>query len=111
MATPHAHPTRRATPDAHPTSFPKEEEHTPDAEGWARVGTCCRALAWNRRESLWAAGGVVGAALSGAVYPLLALLLALMMATFFICARGGDWCCPTPPLYRGTSLIRNSPPP
>jgi hypothetical protein len=59
------------------------------------VGTCWRALAWNRPESLWAVGGVVGAALSGAVYPLLALLLALMMATFFICTRGGDWCCPT----------------
>ena len=62
------------------------------------MGTCWRALAWNRPESLWAVGGVVGAALSGAVYPLLALLLALMMATFFVCTRGGDWCCPTPPL-------------
>jgi len=92
------HPKRRTTP--HPPSLAEEAQKHKDGEdaGWARVGTCWRALAWNRPESLWAVGGVVGAALSGAVYPLLALLLALMMATFFVCTRGGDWCCPTPPL-------------
>jgi len=58
-------------PDVHESRAPsqrvEEVPHKDDAEGWARVGTWCRALRRNRPESGWAVGGVLGAALSGAV--------------------------------------------
>ncbi|KAJ1487371.1 P-loop containing nucleoside triphosphate hydrolase protein [Baffinella frigidus] len=58
-------------PDVRDSSGPSQEEeevpHKEEEEKWARVGTWCRALRRNRPESGWAVGGVLGAAMLGAV--------------------------------------------